>query len=300
MNHTDNPQADNPKKSASHNRYTDNIVSANSSFHPQDDGTLIATPKKDIPDNIWYANDNAIDLNIDFDGEHSLMDAFINAWQSTLKNIKNSYIATADNFVDEILIKLSQQQVNDALHQFVVQNVDMVHELRMELHDDWLRLHMTIYIQGIFAKVSCDFRLVQAIINADAQRFVFEQLTDVKIIELHSKQWWQVPAAKAGVGIYKTIMRQDPLAFALSKITIKHLPFATHKGRFIYLDIHRYLAEQNTIINTLKKVQVNHGSTGIEKLLLRLQINFSEVLSFGDSGEDIITEKDNPNKSKDD
>lgn len=272
---------------------TDSIISDNSTFHKQENGVLIATPKDDVSD-VWYAEDNAI--NIDFDSEHSLMDAFISAWQSLLKSIKNSYVTTADSFIDEILIKLSEQQVNDALHQFVVKNVDMVHELYMHFHDDWLTLYVTVSVKGVFAKVSCDFRLVQAIISADAQRFVFEQLSDVNIIELHTKQWWQAPAAKAGVGVYKTLMRQDPLGFALSKITVKDLPFATYKGKFIYPDIHRYLAKQTKIINMLRKVQVNHGATGIDKLLLKLQINFAEVLSFGDYGEDIITEKDNPDR----
>lgn len=268
----------------------------------EDDGVLLKVKKDEdnTDSDTWVADLAENGIGIDFNSENSFFEAIISAWQSLLVNLKHGYVKTADSLFDEILIKLSQEQVNDALYKFVVQNVDMMHALSMDLHDDWLRLHATVDIKGVFAKVSCDFRLVQAIITGEKQRFVFEQLSDVNIIEFHSKTWWYVPVAKLGIKGFKLFNKQDLLAFGLSKIDVKGLPFATHKGRFIYLDINRYLAKNTKIINTLQKVQVNHGATGVDKLLLKLQINFAQMLNFGSDNDNIISEKDNPQHQKQD
>lgn len=237
-----------------------------------------------------------LSLDIDFDTKKSLAESLLDAWQSGLENLKHSYITTAGTLIDEVLIKLSEEQVNDAFHRFVVDNVDMILNLRTDLHDEHLRLYCTVDFRGIFASVACNFRLVNAMLTADTQRFVFEQLSDTEILELHSKKWWQAFVARRAVSLYKTLMRRDPLGFILSKINVKGEPFASQKGNIIYLDIHRYLAKQKKILGTLKKVQVNDGYTQEDKLILRLQPNFAELLSFGDSGEDIITERDNPER----
>lgn len=239
---------------------------------------------------------NAIPLPDDTLGE--LGENLLVGWQSVLLGLRHQYTATADKFVDEILICVSEKQINDALHRFVVQNVGMLHELYMTLHDDSLTLYATIDIKGIFAKVSCDFRLVGATLSANMQRFVFEQLSDTQIIEFYSKTWWYVPAVKTGVPLYRKLAKADPLPFILQKIKVKDEPFAVHKGNIIYLDIHRYLAKQKTILGYLAKAQVNHAYIKDGSLLLKVQPNFGEILRFGVSGEDIITEKDNPSNLK--
>lgn len=227
-----------------------------------------------------------------------LGDNLLTGWQSVITGLRHQYTVAADKFIDEILICVSEKQVNDALHRFVVQNVGMLHELYMTLHEDWLRLYATIDIQGVFTKVSCDFRLVGATLSADMQRFVFEQLSDTQIIEFYSKTWWYVPAVKTGVPLYRKLAKADPLPFLLQKIKVKDEPFAVHKGNIIYLDIHRYLANQKTLLGYLAKAQVNHAYIQDGSLLLKVQPNFGEILRFGVSGEDIITEKDNPNNAK--
>lgn len=287
--HTNQPQPHNTNSTNMDNANTDSTATTDNQ------GVLLKVKKDNVDnDETWFGN--LSNFGIELDSNQSITDAILSAWQSLMTNIKHSYIKTTDSLIDELLIKLSQEQVNDALNQFVVQNVDMMHELYMNLYDDWLQLHATVDIKGVFAKVSCDFRLVQAIINGEQQRLVFEQLSDVNIIEFHSKTWWYVPAAKTGIKAFKLVCKQDPLAFGLSKIDVKGLPFVTHKGKFIYLDINRYLTGNAKIINTLQKVQVNHATTGIEKLLLKVQINFGELLNFGSDNDDIISEDDNPNQ----
>ncbi|MDO5651007.1 MAG: hypothetical protein Q4G13_02585 [Moraxella sp.] len=238
----------------------------------------------------------------DFDSksglETSIFEVLLGSWQQLIGNIKTSYINTTDALIDEVYITLSQQQINDALAKFVTHNVGMILNLRMDLHQDWLRLYCTVNFKGIFASVYSDFRLVDMTLTAEVQRLVLEQISNTHIIELHSQKWWQVPAAKSAINMYRTVMRTDPLPFLLSKILIKKEPFATHKGNFIYLDIHRYLAKQTKILKTLKKVQVNHGETRDHQLILKAQLNPAEFMNFGTSGEDIITDKDNPNRQK--
>lgn len=238
-----------------------------------------------------------IALDLDFN-KKSLTESLLLAWQSVLASFKNGYVATADTLIDEVLVMLTEEQVNAALKRFVTDNVGMILELKMELHDDWLRLYCTVNVKGIFASVACNFRLVQAQLTADTQRFVFEQLSDTEILTLHSKKWWQAVAARLALKGYRQFYKKDPLPIILHKITVKNEPFATYDNNIIHLDIHRYLAKQRKILNYLRKVQVNHGSTQAGKLILRTQPNFAEILSLGDSGEDIITEKDNPDRPK--
>lgn len=244
--------------------------------------------------NSTHAVDDAT-LSLDFDPLASMSDNLARFWQSISDKLKHSYALVADSLFDEVLIKASEQQLNDALDQFVVQNVDMVHDLRLSLHEDWLRLYATIYIQGIFAKVACDFRLVGIELTGDVQRVIFEQLSDTHVLTLHSKTWWQAPAAKSALWLYHLLLRHDPLPVILQKITVKEEPFAVHKGRFIYLDIGRYFAKSPHIIAYFKKAQVNTAHTTHGNLIAHVQLNLDEVIGLG-RDDDIISEKDNPHK----
>lgn len=225
-------------------------------------------------------------------------DNLLLAWQSVLANTKHGYLSLTDSLFDELLIQVKEKQINDALYRFVTQNVQMVHDLHLDLHDNWLRLYATIYTSGVYASVATNLRLVGAEISPNIQRLIFEQISKTDILDLHSKKWWQASAAKFGVAAYRKITGNDPLPFLLQKIKVKDEPFAVHKGEYIYLDISRYFAGKTHITNYFKKAQVNDATTKEANLLLKLQINFGELISFGEAGEDIITEKDNPNRQK--
>ena len=233
------------------------------------------------------------------DWDTSFIEVLMGGVGQFFDSLKTGYINVTDRLIDEIYITLSQEQVNDALAKFVTANVDMLLNLRMDLHAEWLRLYCTVNVKGIYASVYSDFRLVDVTLTGETQRFVFEQLGETHIIELHAQKWWQVPTAKTALRLYQRLLRHDPLPVLLSKITVKKDPFATHKGRFIYLDIGRYLTKQTKILKTLQKVQINHGETRDRELVLKAQINPAELINFGTSGEDIITEKDNPTKHTD-
>ncbi len=235
-------------------------------------------------------------VDVQFNPKNSFGRNIGEAWHALTNSIKHGYINTADSLVDEVLLRLTAKQINDALYQFVTKNLAMIHELRMELHDNWLRLYAVVDVKGIFASVACNFRLVQMDISSHNQRFVFEQLSDTEILELHSRTWWHASLAKFAIKAYRKLLKKDLLPFLLNKINAKGEPFAVYKDEFIYLDIHRYLTKQTKMLNYLKKAQINDGYTLQDKLLLKVQINFAELISFGESGEDIITEKDNPDR----
>lgn len=240
--------------------------------------------------------DNAIEL--EFDPLASLSDNIMSLWQNISNTLKRGYAVATDTLGDELLVRGSEKQLNDALFEYVVQNVEMVHKLFLTLHNNHLRLYATIYTSGVFASVACNFRLVTIELNSDYQRLVFQQLSDTEILTLHSDRWYLPPLAKAGVKLYRLLLKKDPLPFALQKIKVKGASFAVHKGEYIYLDIGRYLPKNITAY--FSKAQVNDAYTTEGNLLAKVQINFANLINIGTDGDDIISEKDNPSPSKKD
>lgn len=232
-----------------------------------------------------------------FENEN-LFDNITTSIQNALTNIKHSYTHTAGDLIDEIYVTGSQEQINDALNQFVVQNVGMVLDLHLELFDGFLRLYCTADVLDMHLSVACNFKLTEARLDRHVQRFAFEQISDTDIITLHSKSWWKTPAIKFAVPAYRTLLRKDPLPFLLSlSPKLKGKPFIEYKGNVIYLEIGRWLPDD--IKGYLKKAQVNHAIVKKEQLVLKVQPNFGDILSLGDPNSPIITEKDNPNKAGD-
>lgn len=232
-----------------------------------------------------------------FENEN-LLDSITASIQNTLTSIKQSYTNAAGDLIDEIYVTGSQEQVNDALNEFVVQNVDMVLDLHLELLDGFLRLYCTADLLDMHLSVACNFKLTEARLDRHVQRFAFEQISNTDIIALHSKSWWKTPAIYFAISAYRTLLRKDPLPFLLSlSPKLKGKPFIEYKGNIIYLEIGRWLPDD--IKGYLKKAQVNHGVVKKEQIVLKVQPNFGDILSFGDSNSPIITEKDNPNKADD-
>lgn len=246
-------------------------------------------------------NNQSIELN------DTVFANFLNGWQDTFTSIKHNYATTADNLADEMLVTISQNQVNQALYDYVVKNVGLLLELKLELFDDYLRLYCTANFLGLHFSVVSNFRLTQIRADKYTQRIVFEQISDTEVLELHSKSWWKAPAIRHAINAYRKLLKKDPLPFLLSlSPKLKGRPFIEYKGNFIYLEIGRWLTSEiqikkylpkESIKDHFKKIQINGGQTKKEQLLLKIQPNFNEILSFGDPNADIITEHDNPNKA---
>lgn len=220
--------------------------------------------------------------NIDFHFNESLSDG----WESLTQAIKKLYNKTTDKLDDELALPVPQKYVNDALQKFVTDNVKSILELRVELHDDWFRLYCTINVAGIYVEVASNFRLVHAQLDRNVQRFVFGQLTYTDVLNLRCESFVKRQGIKMAIWFYHSVLKKDPLGVILTYINI-----ARAKEDIIYLDIHRWLKNNQKIMSALYKVQVNDGEVEEEQLILKTQINYRDLLG-GSGGENIISDSD--------
>lgn len=215
-------------------------------------------------------------------------ESFTDGWDSLTQTIKKLYTKTTDKFEDEIHLPVAQKYVNDALQKFVTDNVNAILEIRVELHDDWFRLFCTINVAGIYIEVASNFSLVHVQLDRNVQRFVFGQQTYTDVLNLRCESFIKRQGIKLAIWFYHSILKKDPLGFILTYINI-----ARAKDEIIYLDIHRWLKNNQKIMSALYKVQVNYGEVEEEQLVLKTQINYRDLLGSG-SGEDIINDDDEP------
>ncbi|WP_201615672.1 hypothetical protein [Psychrobacter urativorans] len=223
--------------------------------------------------------------NIDFHSNESFSDG----WESLTHAIKKLYNKTTDKLDDELALPVPQKYVNDALQKFVTDNVKSILELRVELHDEWLRLYCTINVAGIYLEVASNFSLVHLQLDRNVQRFVFGQLTYTDVLNLRCESFMKRQGIKLAIWFYHSVLKKDPLGAILTYINI-----ARAKDDIIYLDIHRWLKKNQKIMSTLHKVQVNYSEVEEEQLILKTQVNYRDLLG-GSSGEDIINDDDSDN-----
>lgn len=192
----------------------------------------------------------------------------------------------------EFLVPITEKQVNLALDQFVTKNVGAVLDLHLDLHDNWLRLYATVNVQGIFAKLNVDLRLVHVQLDRHRQRFVFGQLSETRVETLHTNNYLKTKIIRFALWVFHGLLKKDPLGLILGKINLTR-----QKEDILYLDIGRWLNKNKKIMNTLKKVQVNHGFLAEQQLVLKANGNISELISVGGKTQ-LISEDDNPEKAK--
>ncbi|ELA08817.1 hypothetical protein MOMA_00355 [Moraxella macacae 0408225] len=221
---------------------------------------------------------------------HDFSQQQLDFWLRSLAEFsRNGYDKLETSVEQEFFIPASQSQINQALDQFVTQNVDAVLDLHLDLHENWLRLYATVNIQGVFAKVAVNLRLVHAQLDARYQRFVFGQLSNTDVLSLYTDNYFKTKAIRLAVWFFHKVLKQDPLGMILGKINLVH-----QKEDILYLDLGRWLKNNNKIMGILKKVQVNHGFLAEEQLVLKANVNLSQMINF-DAGKQLISEADNPN-----
>lgn len=223
---------------------------------------------------------------------HLFNDSFSSGWDSISQTFKKLYSKTTDKIEDEIALPVAQKYVNDALQKFVTDNVNAILEIRVELHENWFRLFCTVNVAGIYIEVASNFKLVHVQLDRNVQRFVFGQLTNTDIINLRCASFVKRQGIKLGVWFYHKVLKKDPLGVILTYINI-----ARAKDDIIYLDIHRWLKNNQKIMSTLHKVQVNYGEVEEEQLVLKTQVNYRDLLG-GSNGENIIGDDDEPELMK--
>ena len=224
--------------------------------------------------------------------DYRFSESFNEGWDSLTHTLKKLYNKTTDKLDDEIRLPVAQKYVNDALQKFVTDNVKAILELRVELHEQWFRLYCTINVAGIYVEVASNFRLVHAQLDRNVQRFVFGQLTYTDVLNLRCESFFKRQGIKLAIWFYHSVLKKDPLGVILTYINI-----ARAKEDIIYLDIHRWLKNNQKIMSTLHKVQVNYGEVEEEQLILKTQVNYRDLLATS-SNENIINDDDEPELMK--
>lgn len=209
-------------------------------------------------------------------------------WQQVFDVVKNQWQELTAPFTDEMLLTISENQVNDALYNFVTKNVQAILDMHINFYDGWFQLSATVNAQGVFARVSSNFRLVQIQLDRQRQRLVFAQISDTEILELHSTSYIKSKGIALGVKAYRRLLNKDPLGLILSKINL-----ARTKDNVLYIDIGRWLKKNQKIMNALYKFQVNTAHSKPKQLILQAHVNYRDLLATNASG-DIITEADAP------
>lgn len=214
----------------------------------------------------------------------------LHIWQNISNLLQQPIQSAGGRFNDEMLLTITETQINDALAQFVTKNVDAILDFKLELNDDWFRLICTINIAGIFVKVASNFKLVHVQLDRHHQRLVFAQQSNTEILELHAKSYLYTLAINKGVPIYRKVTGKDPLGLILERIKLAHV-----KENVFYIDIGRWLRGNKKIMTYLYKFQINFGFVQPNQLLLKGQVNYRDLLA-NNASSNIITEDDNPNK----
>lgn len=208
----------------------------------------------------------------------------------------------AEGFIEEEReFPISQVFLNATFKRFITDNVQLLEDLHADVHEDWLRLYATINVKGLYATISVDLKLVQMELNKDMQLIVFEQISNTEIIETKFETWWMKIAFNSALFFYQKVLRKDPLGMLLEKFEV-----LTVKDELLHLDLNRWLGKNRSIMDTLKKVHVNHAELRETELVVIGNINLMALFnkvnqnSFDDNEAEEVDDKITPIKQKED
>ena len=190
------------------------------------------------------------------------------------KQIRKVY-QKAEGFIEEEReFPISQVFLNATFKRFVTDNVKILEDLHADLHDDWLRLYATLNVKGLYTILSVDLKLVQMELNKDMQLIVFEQISNTQVIEAKFKTFWMKIAFNSAVFFYHKILRKDPLGMLLERFNV-----LTVKDELLHLDLNRWLGKNRSIMDTLKKVHVNHAELRETELVIIGNVNLMALFN---------------------
>lgn len=193
------------------------------------------------------------------------------------QRIRQVYQKAGDFIEEERDFPVSQVFLNATFKRYVTDNVGLLKDLHADLHDGWLRLYATIDIQGLYATVFVDLKLIQMEFNKNTQLIVFEQISDTQIIEAKFQKLWMKIAVNSALFFYQKVLRRDPLGKILEKYDIVKV-----KDDLLHLDLNRWLGKNQSILDTLSKVHVNHAELRETELLVMGNVNLTAMFNrFG-------------------
>ncbi|MBF7688517.1 hypothetical protein [Acinetobacter rathckeae] len=198
--------------------------------------------------------------------------------QSLINNLSH-YIQRvyqkAGGFIEEQReFAVSQVFLNATLKKFVTDNVGLLKDLHADLHDDWLRLYATIDVQGLHTTLFVDLKLLQMELNKTTQLIVFEQISQTQILDATYKNKLQQWGIQTALFFYQKVLKKDPLGKIL-----QHFNVLTVKDELLHLDLNKWLGKNQSILDTLNKVRVNHAVLRETELVLKGNVNLAAIMN---------------------
>lgn len=191
-----------------------------------------------------------------------------------------------DLIEEERDVPVSQNLLNATFQKYVTDNVNLLKDLHADLYEDWLRLYATVDVAGIYAALSVDLKLVQMEFNTEKQIIVFEQISETKIIESRIQGKLKKMGVNFALFFMRKVLKKDPLAPIL-----QHYEVLEAKHGLLYLDLNKWLGDNATTMNALRKLNVNHAVIKDTRLLLRANVNLEGLLNR-DRKDDIFDDLD--------
>lgn len=197
------------------------------------------------------------------------------ALTAELFNQLYQFYQKAEDFIgEERQFSISESFLNATLQRFVTDNVSWIKEMRMEIHDHWLRLYATIDYSGQYVELSVDLKLLEVDINHQQQLFVFQQISDTQVIKSDFKTFYYTWLAKGALFYYQDIKQHDPLGMILQRFNIG----VTEKNRLLYLDLMRWFRGNKSVLNSLKKIHITQGVLKEKQLIVTGKAFLEEIV----------------------
>lgn len=222
---------------------------------------------------------------------------------SNIANKIRKVYQKAEGFIEEEReFPVSQVFLNATFKRFVTDNVKILEDLHADLHDDWLRLYATINVKGLHTILSVDLKLIQMELNKDMQLIVFEQISNTQVIEATFKTIWMKMGFNGALFFYQKVLRKDPLGMILEKFEVIQV-----KDELLHLDLNRWLGKNRSIIDTLKKVHVNHAELRETELVIIGNVNLlalmnkakhNKIETWEDDSDDLTEDQISPIQQK--
>lgn len=210
-----------------------------------------------------------------------------NILSKVARSVREVYHRAEELIEEERDFPISENLLNAQIKRYVTDNVDQLSDMHLNLYDDWLYLFATVHYKGIHANLATKLRLVQMQFDQNIQRFVFEQEGGTEIIDIHydeSVKKLGINFHKIGVSLallwFRKVKKIDPLGYILEKLDVVKV-----KHGLLYLDLNRWLGDSDTVMSTLRKVEINHAVLRPQTLVVKASVRLAGL--FGSGSDDL-------------
>lgn len=205
-----------------------------------------------------------------------------NAIINTIEQAKSFFQKTGKMLEEERSFSISEDSINGLLGRFLVSKVELIKELSAQIFEENFKLVATIETHGIKADVSALFEVVTFTVNENEQKMVYKQITPTEIHSILFDSVIKNIGAKVYLWFLTVFKKRDVLGIALEKAEVAEIEAKRVDGQIadiITIDLNRYLADDKTIMKTIKRVNITDASIKNNKLNLVSQVKLDGLLN---------------------